>query len=470
MNYRKLAYLLFGLSLLGIRLFFNYITALIPGINGGYYPLQVRALLETGRLAFPDMPLYFYLNAACVKLLSLFTHVDQDTLILHISKILDSVSLPLLVIPLYLFARSFTGGSRLTITEILVLAFCTLSFSPLMLTSDLQKNAFAMPWMLFFMHYLFRYVVTRKRKHIVAAILFLLLTGLSHFGVFAISVFMFLISLMVLFRKKAVLPVLGAALAGFLFIFLFDRHRVDTLCWLWIIIFRHQALLQGPLSIVDYFNFVFTWFLVGIGIYYLVRRRDLLSTSQRQFLSILVPVLFFLSFPFFNLEFVKRFTLMLFIPQVAFLLILSDTPGRIHRIIIMTVLALTVVGSLGLLSGNIKQPSITREAYEDLLNLKIHITDPGETLIIARHGLEWWTAWQLGTKIGQEKSLDDDAFDKYKLIVNLVQTDGINPVQMRRQSPFQEPGFQTPREPFYVSDYFRAIALVEGELSPCAAD
>jgi uncharacterized membrane protein len=228
--------------------------------------------------------------------------------------------------------------------------------------------------------------------------------------------------------------------------------------------------LQGPLSIVDYFNFAFTWFLVGIGIYYLVRQRDLLSTSQRQFLAILIPVLFFLSFPFFNLEFVKRFTLMLFIPQMAFLLILSDTLGRKLRIIIMTLLALTVVGSLGLLSGNIKQPSITRKAYEDLLNLKTYIDDPGETLIIARHGLEWWTAWQLGTKIGQEKSLDHDAFDKYKLIVSLVQTDGINPVHMRRQSPFHEPCFQTLREPFYVSDYFRATSLVEAELSPCVAD
>jgi hypothetical protein len=119
-----------------------------------------------------------------------------------------------------------------------------------------------------------------------------------------------------------------------------------------------------------------------------------------------------------------------------------------------------------LLPRNMKQPSITSEAYEDLLNLKTYVTDPGETLIIARHGLEWWTAWQLGTKIGQEKSLDHDTFEKYNLIISLVQKDGINQVHMRRQSPFHEPCFPSPREPFYESDFFRATILVKGDLPP----
>jgi len=40
-----------------IRFFFNFSQELIPGVNGGYYPLQVRSILMEGHLGFSDMPL-----------------------------------------------------------------------------------------------------------------------------------------------------------------------------------------------------------------------------------------------------------------------------------------------------------------------------------------------------------------------------------------------------------------------------
>ena len=76
------------------------------GINGGYYPLQVRILLNTGHLGFSDMPLYFYFNVFFVKIASLITSIDTDNLIINTSKIIDSISLPLLVIPLYLIDKN----------------------------------------------------------------------------------------------------------------------------------------------------------------------------------------------------------------------------------------------------------------------------------------------------------------------------------------------------------------------------
>ena len=46
-------------------------TALVPGMNGGYYPVQARALLEHSGLGFPDLPLTFLLQAGFVKFLHL---------------------------------------------------------------------------------------------------------------------------------------------------------------------------------------------------------------------------------------------------------------------------------------------------------------------------------------------------------------------------------------------------------------
>lgn len=42
-------------------------TPLVPGMNGAYYPIQARALLEKGALGIPDLPLTFALQAGLAK-------------------------------------------------------------------------------------------------------------------------------------------------------------------------------------------------------------------------------------------------------------------------------------------------------------------------------------------------------------------------------------------------------------------
>ena len=100
-NPKAKPYLLFGLLLLIFRAYINFSTELVPGLNGGYYPLQVRTILENGSLGFPDMPLYFYLNAFAVQVLQGFTNFPLDTLIINTTKVFDTVLLPLTIIPLF---------------------------------------------------------------------------------------------------------------------------------------------------------------------------------------------------------------------------------------------------------------------------------------------------------------------------------------------------------------------------------
>jgi hypothetical protein len=48
-------------------------SPLSPGMNGAYYLVQARSLLEKGTLGIPDMPLTFMLHAAaawCLHALS----------------------------------------------------------------------------------------------------------------------------------------------------------------------------------------------------------------------------------------------------------------------------------------------------------------------------------------------------------------------------------------------------------------
>jgi hypothetical protein len=69
-----------------------------------------------------------------------------------------------------------------------------------------------------------------------------------------------------------------------------------------------------------------------------------------------------------------------------------------------------------------KQPCIDEVAYQDLQNLKKYLPDNKEnSIIITEHGLEFWTAWALNVKVGQERAMNKINWDKYRNITILRQ-------------------------------------------------
>jgi hypothetical protein len=461
---KKHVYILFGLVLLILRLVFNFKFELIPGINGGYYPLQVRTLLETGHLGFSDMPLYFYINAFFTKIISLFTTIEINQLIIAILKIIDSIALPLFLIPLYLINKNIFGNHLTKSFEIILVGFATLSFSPLILTSDLQKNAFAVPLMVFFIYFLLLFYQKNLKKPFILTIIFLILIGLTHFGVFAISLLLFITTLLCFYRKKALFPSLAILISGTALVFLFDPDRAERLLNLGNSIFEKPVILYGNFSPTDYVNYVLSYLLIALGIYHITRRKNSLTSYQINMLLAFLIVTFLLSFPLIDMEYSRRFSLILFIPQLILLSNLFTFFNRwVTRIISYLLIAVSIT-SIFLMTGNIKPPSITKQAFDDLKNIEAYISEPDETLIIARHGLEWWTAWQLRTKVGQDKSIEKNTFLKYQKVINLVQLSGINQMHPGVRSPFHEPSFQTDQKPIYVSKYFKATVIKKHDI------
>jgi len=76
---------------------------LLPGTNGGYYPVMVRGILENGKLPFTDMPLFFYICAVVVRIISFATMVSPNHLIIPVLQVLDAALLPLCLLPLVHF-------------------------------------------------------------------------------------------------------------------------------------------------------------------------------------------------------------------------------------------------------------------------------------------------------------------------------------------------------------------------------
>lgn len=458
---RRTIYLFFGLSLLLVRLLINYHTSLIPGINGGYYPVQVRSLINTGHLGFPDLPLYFYLNALIVKIVSWLTSLDIDQIIIHTSKILDSISLPLFLIPLFLFEKNILKAEIKALSHAILIFFVTLSVSPLTLSSELQKNAFAIPLMVFFIYYLIYFIKARSIKHLLLTALFFMLTGLTHVGVFAVCMVFLIITLLLFYRRRAFLPLLGAIVTGLIVVYFFDQERAYRMFRSVSIIFENPVILH-PLSPLEVLNYLLSYLLICTGLYVLIKFAGHLTAHHRKMLAGFIILIFLLSFPLLDIEYARRFSLMLFVPQFIIIHILYRSLSSRLAIAGFNVF-LTVFTSLSvfMITGRMKPASITEEAFQDLKNIEKFIEDPDKTLIIARHGLEWWTAWQLGTKVGQDKAVERNTVRKYNKMIVLVQLKGKNNMGPSRGDSFHEPFFPTKRDALYVSDYFRATELTD---------
>jgi len=445
--------ILFALSTV-IRLFFNFSQELIPGVNGGYYPLQVRSILANEHLGFSDMPLLFYLDAFLIKFISFFGFSITDTLILTLVKIVDSISLPLLLLPLYKIIRF---RNPLQILDISILAFSVLSFSPFILTSDLQKNALAIVFMFGFLAYYLSFQINKKRIDFLLLIIFLLLTAMTHFGTFVFGSFFLFLSVFHNYKKKAIIPMTILVVVGLRIVFLIDNSRFNRLVSFYTVIFEKPALLNGILSPPDFLIILFSIILAIIGIIILKSKSSSLKPIQKAFLFACIVCLLVCSFPLLDGEYFKRLSLFLFIPQLLLIIQISSVLEIKQQKTIGIFLFIFTFLSVFAVALHPKETVISKNAYEDLKKLHTIITNDNQTIIIARHGLEWWTAWALNTKVGQDKAIDKSFFEKYKNVIFINQINGFN--TDRQRTPFHEPYVPENSKMIFSSGYFNAYKL-----------
>jgi len=454
----KLKHLLFIILIasLSIRLIFNFSWELIPGVNGGYYPLQVRLVLETGHLGFSDMPLLFYLDAFIIKIMSLFGFAVTDQLIINVVKLVDSVSLPLLLFPLRKLMSLYQSSDFIKLS---IFSFSVLSFSPLILISDLQKNALAIVFIFGFLAYFLMFQINKSRKDFILSILFLLLTGLTHFGSFVFALFFLLISVLYIYRKKAILPSIMLIIVSLLGILMIDSARFSRLVTFWKQIFEKPALFTGMISLPDFIFILFSLFVAILGI--LVYRSDskTLKIEQKAIFMASIISLLACSFPLMDGEYFRRLSLFLFIPQVLLIVqIASVSKAKLQKNLAVVLFVFTLL-SIFAAAGQPKTPVVDKNAFADLKKLKPMVGNDPQTIVIARHGLEWWTAWTLHTKVGQDKAINESLFDDYQTVIFLNQIAGFN--EEHHRTPFHEPEIAPNAEMVYASEYFRAYTIAQ---------
>jgi len=455
MTLKHLIFIILAVSI-SIRLIFNFSEELIPGVNGGYYPLQVRLVLETGHLGFSDMPLLFYLDAFIIKMISLFGFAVTDPLILNVVKLVDSVSLPLLLLPLWKLISLYQSSDLIKLS---IFSFSVLSFSPLILISDLQKNALAIVFIFGFLAYFLSFQINNSRKDFILSFLFLLLSGLTHFGSFVFALFFLLISVFYIYKKKAILPSLLLIILSLLIIFIMDSARFSRLITIWNQIFEKPALFTGMISPPDFIFILFSIFVAILGILVFRSNFKTLKIEQKAIFTASIISLLACSFPLLDGEYFRRLSLFLFIPQVLLIVqIASVSKMKLQKNLAVVLFGLTFL-SIFAAAGQPKTPVVDKNAFADLKKLKPIVGNDPQTIVIARHGLEWWTAWALKIKVGQDKAIDESLFDDYQTVIFLNQIGGFN--DDHRRTRFHEPEITPNAEMVYASDYFKAYKISE---------
>ena len=471
---RLLAFTVITLLAIILRLYICFSHDLILGMDGGYYPVQVRNILKTGLLSFNDVPLYFYFCASIVKVISLLGFAVNDETIISVIKIVDSTALPLLAIPLLKIMTKNDQKFPL-FAGFAILFFALFSFSPLVMLGDLQKNALAIPLFIGFIYFLEAYLTNQTIRNLIVAVLALFIIAITHFGTFTFGLAFLSISLVVVMGRKAILPSVITISIGCLIIALFDFNRAFRILIFWNAIFARQLEFYGPNFLPILVNTFISYGLAIFGV--LQYRKQKHKTDQVKgsiTLSLAVLILIF-AFPFYEQQYVQRFQVLLFVPQSVLIFNLIRMNNKLALPFSISLVLITLGFSL-LYFNEEKKPCIDELAYRDLQNIKNYIpADRAETIILARHGLEFWTAWNLNMKVGNDRSIDKLGLEKYKNIIYLQQknedrqgTMGVRPMHKPGNGdgghPPMRPGMDSPFERpipgnsklIYSSPYFNA--------------
>ncbi len=440
-------------------------TPYVPGVNGAYYLVQARALLDRGVLGIPDMPLTFHLHAALAWALMHWAHLSQATAIVWAVKSCDAVLPPLVGWPVFVLVRRWARARGQSEAVPLAAAALTCLASPwFLVVGELQKNSLAMVWLALLAVTLHAWLRAPTFRRGVAVLAVLCLLGLTHIGVLGTALVLLAIVTMVyvaLHRHRAdwrrLLPwvaaggMLLAATSAFV-MWKYDPSRIHRL----ITAFSNPAAFSsdgrhGPppsggsahtlqwLSWLGFVSVVSPAFVIAWR-----RRRALPAADVAVVVGTALTVVL-LTGPWFGQDKALRFALIALLPAIivgAFGLLHIKTPWGRHSVLTATLFV--GVGSTAAYLPNGGKAILTDSAMTELQGLAALVADPRSTLIVAPHGIEWWSAWFLRTRIAQPDALTPEDWTRYQRVLLLEVKPGAVVPMIGRGSP--PPGQPRPTE------------------------
>jgi len=201
-----------------IRLFTDFENPYPTGVDAGSYAVQVRSILETGRLWQPDLPLAYYLFALIGAVCRLFG-MDTSHAALLGSRLGDGILPSLAAIPMMAAAHRWSNARvEGMVAGASLSAFAMLSPGPMRMISDFQKQALGLVWLSAIFWAIGLLVVNRNIRSGVIMGVIVLLAALTHIGIAGATVLILCICAMALaiFGSEIPAPRRAGAAGGIL--------------------------------------------------------------------------------------------------------------------------------------------------------------------------------------------------------------------------------------------------------------
>jgi len=462
--------MLIGILILatGFRLSLNLSSILIPGINGGYYPLMIRGAIINHHLPFEDLPLLFWLETIWAKLFLIFSS-NRESAIIMASKTADCILPVIAAIPVYLLSRK----NKLKKATPFILAGFTILFFPssYLLTGDMHKNALALVWLAALFRGMEEYRSNCNLRNGLQILIFFILLGLTHFGTLMIGFLALPFIISMPFKQTIrswwlkrnlgiiILLLLIVLITSSLFFLIPGRmNHLLSLIGNPFRIFEHPILwylLDGQK--------VLTPFLLGFGLTIQILSLGVLIISLRMKRGIYWALLAtIISSPLIGIEWYLRLAIMAHIPLVFGLIAIWPVIKPITRWFLQSTLFVLIVSSLFLVATGRRSSSISESEIIDFQVLKNSKIIKEYDLIIARHGLEWWTSWYLSCHIAQEQAIQAEDFMKYERIMILHQYQGKTGRFLRGQANFNEPQKPADAVPLWQGEVLQLYLIESG--------
>jgi hypothetical protein len=415
---------------------------LLIGGDGPYYPLQVRSIMENGRLALPDMPLLFMIEAFVAKVLLLFNVSDTNGCVIIAIKFIDAVFPPLAAIPVFLISKElYTKGVKSRLLSYLLVGFSIINITTThIFSSGLQKNGFAVVWMFIYLYFLIKFLKTEQRNYIWHSLFVLVLCAFTHFGCFSILLFFTLVIITVsaLYNKQrirhfnirnaiAILIILSAMLA---IIGYFDPNRLDRLIHIPIRLFEFPVYLLAisGFNIADYLSplhMIISNFLALIAVAIIIKCRKNIEVSDKVIVVSFIIITFTLASPLLGLEWANRLHIMSYLSITIVYLVIFN---KIKTAWIKVIPAVTFLGIILLCSLNVppNRGCITNTAYIEFSQINKRVSFSTNCVVMGRQDLRLLAAWEFKTKTAADYLLTKEDFKKYDAVYVIRQMDGSN--------------------------------------------
>lgn len=407
---------------IGVRLFLNFSHVYPPGVNAAYYPLQTRTWLTQGRLMYDDLPLIFWMNAGLSKVLMAAGRPLDDAVLLA-SRLLDSILEPFAAVAIMAIGYVWSAGARKALFGCLAAGILVvLSPQVMRMLSDFEKNSLGLVFMSLAILACRSAIDNRRAGSWALLAAILVLVSVTHVGAFAVTMTIVCGAISVwgvlsLRRTRAAAGTLLLAAGGLgaliALLAFFDSHRAQRLLRAPVQVFKSGSMESLPIPIM-----IIAAIVIATALHRAWRDRARLAAGDLAIVMATAATTALLALP---KSFVYFDRLLLMAPVPAGVL-LAFIMARGQRLALWGGPILFALSLLAATTGPeaVQPPFMSQEVAGELRTLKQQITDPGSTLVIAPHGLEWWAGYILGTPVRSE--VPRDASGQYRHVVWLRNT------------------------------------------------